>query len=273
MKRVSFVLALVTVMLALPAPAFAGAPAASIPGLRTPGTITYGTNFGYPPMEMLIGPNANIPAGADVDLGVQIARRLHLRYAFVNVTDFSAIIPGLQARRWDVILSSMNVTPERSRVVNFVPYMLVGQSILVRKGNPSHITTLADLSGKSVAVQSGTTEYASVLAENKRLAAAHKPLIKLRTFPEDTTAIQQLALGRFVAVLDDYPVAVYNVKHAPTVFQLVGHQFATLPYGMALRKSDRVLMEDVKRVFQQIGKDGTYMQILKKWGLTQAALK
>jgi ABC-type amino acid transport substrate-binding protein len=57
------------------------------------------------------------------------------------------------------------------------------------------------------------------------------------------------------------------------VFQLVGHQFATLPYGMALRKSDRVLLEDVKRVFQQIGKDGTYMQILKKWGLTQAALK
>ena len=273
MKRLSCVLVLATVLLALPARASAGAPAASIPGLRTPGTMTYGTNFGYPPMEMLTGPNANIPTGADVDLGKQIAGRLHLRYAFVNVTDFSAIIPGLQAHRWDVILSSMNVTPERSKVVNFVPYMLVGQSILVRKGNPYHVQTLADLSGKSVAVQSGTTEYASVLAENKRLAAAHKPLIKLRTFPEDTTAIQQLALGRFVAVLDDYPVAVYNVTHEPTVFQLVGHQFATLPYGMAFRKSDHVLMEDVNRVFQQIRKDGTYMQILKKWGLTQAALK
>lgn len=273
MMRLSFVLALATVMLALPVAASAGALAASIPGLRTPGTITYGTNFGYPPMEMLTGPNANVPTGADVDLGKQIARRLHLRYAFVNVTDFVTIIPGLQAHRWDVILSSMNVKPERSRVVNFIPYMRVGQSILVRKGNPYHIKTLADLSGKSVAVQAGTTEADSVMAENKVLAAQHKPLIKLRTFPEDTTAIQQLAIGRFVAVLDDYPVAVYNVTHEPTVFQMVGHQFATLPYGMAFRKSDRVLMEDVNRVFQQIRKDGTYMQILKKWNLTQAALK
>src|SRR5436305_1868920 len=102
MKRLSFVLALATLMLALPAHASADAPAASIPGLRTPGTITYGTNFGYPPMEMLTGPNANIRTGADVDLGKQIAGRLHLRSSFVNVTDFSVMVPGLQAHRWDV---------------------------------------------------------------------------------------------------------------------------------------------------------------------------
>src|SRR5581483_8924161 len=134
---------------------------ASIPGLKTPGTLTFGTNFGYPPMEMYTGAGANIPTGADVELGQQIAARLHLKVVFINVTDFGTIIPGLNAHRWDIVLSSMNVTPDRAKLVNFVKYMNVGQSILVRAGNPLHIQTLADLSGKKVAVQNATTEAAS----------------------------------------------------------------------------------------------------------------
>lgn len=272
MKRWTLVLALAAALAALPAHVSANAPYASIPGLKTPGTLTFGTNFGYPPMEMYSGAGANVPTGADVDFGKEIARRLHLKVTFVNVTDFSTIVPGLQAHRWDVILSSLNVTPDRAKKVNFISYMNVGQSIVVRMGNPQHIETLADLSGKNVAVQVATTEAASVDAENKILAKQHKPLINLKTFPEDTTALQGVQQGRFVADLEDYPVAVYSATHFSRFFQIAGKQFATAPYGMAFRKSDSVLMMDVNRVFQQMRKDGTYMTILKRWGLTQASL-
>lgn len=273
MKRWTLVLALAASLAVLPAHVSAKAPHASIPGLKTPGTLTFGTNFGYPPMEMYTGAGADVPTGADVDLGKEIAKRLHLNVTFVNVTDFGTIIAGLQARRWDVILSSMNVTPARSKVVNFIAYASVGQSIVVRKGNPDHIQTLADLSGKNVAVQIGTTEADAVAAENKILAKQHKPQINLKTFPEDTTALQGVQQGRFVADLEDYPVAVYNATTLPKVYQIAGKQFGTAPYGMAFRKSDSALRMAVNGVFQQMRKDGTYVKIFKKWHLSQAVLK
>lgn len=272
MKRLALVLALTAAIAILPARAAASQPAASIPDLRTPGTLTFGTNFGYPPMEMYTGAGANIPTGADVDLAKEIARRLGLKVAFVNVTNFDTIIPGLQARRWDIIISSMNVTPQRSKVVNFIKYMYAGQSILVRKGNPAHISTLADLSGKTVAVQAGTTEVDSITAENKVLAKKHKPLISYKTFPEDTTAVQQVSLGRFVADLNDSPVTAYDVKQNPSLFQIAGKPFAVAPYGMAFRKADTALLKDVDRAFTAMRKDGTYKKILSKYGLASSGV-
>jgi len=270
-------LALSIALVALPARASATAPAtaaaASIPGLKTPGTLTFGTNFGYPPMEMFTGPAADQQTGADVDLGKAIATKLHLTPFFFNVTDFGVILTGLQTRRWDIILSSLNVTPARQKTFNFIPYANVGQSILVRKGNPEHIMGIADLSGKSVAAQSATVEVDSIKAQNKLLASKHKALIKLSVFPEDTTAIQGLATGRFDAVLDDYPVAVYNATKKSTLFQLAGQQFAPAPYGMAFRKSDKALLSAVQGAFDALRKDGTYAKIMKKYGLGQAILK
>ena len=265
-----------TALVALPSHASATvpatAPAASYPGLATAGTITFGTNFGYPPMEMYTGSNADTPTGVDVEIGEQIATRLHLKYSFFNVTDFSAIVPGLLSHRWDIILSSLNVDPDRAKRVNFIEYMISGQSILVRKGNPEHIMGLSDLSGKSVAVQFSTVEADTVAAQNKTLASKHKPLIKLSTFKEDTTAIAALAQGRFSAVLDDSPVALYNVKERPNLFQIAGSAFGTAPYGMAFRKSDTKFQADVNHVFRAMRADGTYKRILRKYGLTSAAL-
>jgi len=270
-------LALSTALVALPARASATVPgmtpAASIPGLKTPGTLTFGTNFGYPPMEMFVNGDAAKPTGADVELAQEISRRLGLKTAFVNVTNFDTIIPGLQARHWDIIISSMNVTMERAKVVNFIQYMYAGQSILVRKGNPEHIMGLSDLSGKTVAVQAGTTEVDSITAQNKLLAQKHKRLISYKTFPEDTTAVQQVAIGRFVADLNDSPVTAYDVKQNPSQFEIAGKPFAVAPYGMAFRKSDTALLASVNRAFTAMRKDGAYKRILGKYGLASAAVK
>lgn len=254
------------------APVHGAVPAASIPGLRTSGTITFGTNFGYPPMEYFAGQNGTIQTGADVDLGTKIAARLHLKAAFVNVTDFGVIFTGLQSHRWDVIISSVNETPSRAKLYNFVPYMNVGQSILVRKGNPEHISTVADLSGKNVSVQTSTTEADTLTAENKTLNAQHKTPINVAAFAEDTTAVQGLVTGRYVAVLEDYPVVVYHATQQPALFQQAGKQFAATPYAVTFRKSDTVLRAQVAAALQSLRKDGTYKAILKKYGLSQASL-
>jgi len=270
-------LALSTVLIAAPARVSATAPAtilaASIPDLKTRGTLTFGTNFGYPPMEIFANGDPSKPTGADVDLGTAIAKKLRLTPSFFNVTDFGVIITGLQSHRWDVILSSLNITPGREKTMNFVAYANVGQSILVRKGNSEHIMSLADLSGKSVAAQISTVEVDSINAQNKVLSSKHKAQIKLSVFPEDTTGIQGLATGRFDAVLTDYTVAVYNATKRSNLFQLAGQQFAPAPYGMAFRKSDKALLSAVKGAFDALRKDGTYTKIMNKYGLGQAILK
>ena len=273
MKRVTAGLALALALTALPARVSAQPPAASIPGLKTPGNIVFGINFPYPPMEYFTGDNADIPTGADVELSKAIAAQLHLKWSYFNVQDFSTIIGGLQSRRYDAIISSMSETPARAKVIDFVPYASVGQSILVRKGNPLHIKTMADLSGKKVGVQSGTTELDSLNAENKILAKKHKPLIQISKFPQDATAVLGLQTGRFVAIMEDYPVATYNATLRPTVFQIAGQQIATSPYAMAFRKSDKVLSKDVSKALDALRKNGTYMKILKKYHLEQAAIK
>jgi polar amino acid transport system substrate-binding protein len=275
MKRVHFIVAALVIAATLPfgSAAHGAAPVPAPKGLKVAGTLTIGTNFGYPPMEEYSGPNANIPAGADIDLGRALAAKMGLQANFLNVEDFGTIIVGLNSHRYDIIMSSMNVSPARAKLVNFVPYFLAGQSIVVAKGNPKHIQTLADLSGMVVTIQAGTTEVDAANAENARLKAAGKPQLIIKTFEEDPIALQQVATGRAVAELTDYPVAVYDTTQFPTRYQIAGQQYAALPYGIAIRKSDPSILSAIQTAFKLVQKDGEYMSILKKYHLEQGALK
>jgi polar amino acid transport system substrate-binding protein len=223
-------------------------------------------------MEDFTGASANVPYGADIDLGRAIAAKMGLKANFLNITDFGTIIVGLQQHKFDIIMSSMNVTPARQKSVNFVPYFLAGQSIVVKKGNPKHINSLADLSGMAVAMQAGTTEVDAATAENAKLKAAGKPQITIKTYQQDTTAVQQVANGRVAAELTDYPVAVYYSTQFPTRYQIAGKQYAALPYGIAVRKSDSAILKAVAAAFKLVQKDGEYKTILHKYHLDQGAI-
>jgi polar amino acid transport system substrate-binding protein len=275
MKRIHVLVAILAIAATLPfgSTVHGAAPVPAPKGLKAPGTLTIGTNFGYPPMEEYSGPNANVPDGADIALGRALAATMGLQANFVNVEDFGTIIVGLNSHRYDIIMSSMNVTPDRAKLVNFVPYFLAGQSIVVAKGNPKHIQTLADLSGMVVTTQAGTTEVNAANAENAKLKAAGKPQIILKTFEEDPVALQQVATGRAVAELTDFPVAVYDTTQFPSRYQIAGQQYAALPYGIAIRKSDPSILTAVQAAFNLIRKDGQYLSILKKYHLAQGALK
>ncbi len=112
MKRTRLIIAALALTSLLP---FAGsthaaAPVAAPAGLKTSGTLTIGTNFGYPPMEEFTGANADVPSGADIDLGRALASEMGLKANFLNITDFGTIIIGLQGHKFDIIMSSMNVT-------------------------------------------------------------------------------------------------------------------------------------------------------------------
>src|SRR5205814_4070634 len=139
------------------------------------GTLSICSAIAYPPEEFYVGTK---PAGSDIDIGTEVAKRMGVSAAFTN-TGCDGIIAALLAKKCDAIISGMNDTPARRRQVGFVDYISVGQSLMVKKGNPEHIGKLGDLSGRSVSVEVGTTNKSLLDQDSKRLKTQGHKSIKV----------------------------------------------------------------------------------------------
>lgn len=258
---------------AAPAPPAASAAAIVVPdNIKAAGKLVWCVDVSYPPEEFYAA-DGTTAQGSDVDIATEIGKRLGVTTEIDN-TGFDGIIPALTAKKCDLIISGMNDTPERAKQVDFVDYLKVGQGILVPAGNPKNIKTLENLSGKTVAVQLGTTNKDALDAENVTLKAANKPLIEIQTFQQDTDAFQQLALGRVDAFSTDSPVvAFYNAKPENAgKFEVAGTPIAPIPIGIAVRKEDTALKAAVTAAIDAMYADGTIKSIVDKWGMTDAVV-
>ena len=182
---------------------------AAAPARQSAGALTFCTDATYPPEEFYEGSKL---VGSDIDIGSEVARRLGMTAKFQN-TGFDAIIAALIAKKCDAIISGMNDTTERRKQVAFVDYLKVGQTLMVKKGNPGHVTSLAALSGKRVSVESGTTNRDFLAKESNKLKAGGKKPISIVTFPKDTDAVAALKAGRVDAYFGDTPPVIYYINH------------------------------------------------------------
>lgn len=230
-------------------------------------TFVFCSDMTYPPEEFFKGTK---PVGSDIDIGTEIARRMGMKAQFNN-TGFTGIIAALLAKKCDAIISGMNDTTARRKQVAFVDYISVGQSLMVKKGNPKGIKTLADLSGKTVSVEVGTTNKLFLDAQNKVLAKQGKSSIKVVTFPADTDAANALKTGRVDAYFGDSPVVAYYIQRDKS-FSFAGSPINPIPVGIALRRNDSRVAAVRKQVAAMYA-DGTMAKILKKWKMEAFALK
>ena len=138
--------------------------------VKSAGSLVFCSDISYPPEEFYKG---STPVGSDIDIGAEIAKRMGVKAQFDN-TGFDGIIPALQGKKCDAIISGMNDTPERQKQVAFVDYIAVGQSFMVKKGNPENITSIDSLAGKAASVETGTTNKDYLDAQSKKLTAQGK---------------------------------------------------------------------------------------------------
>jgi polar amino acid transport system substrate-binding protein len=232
-----------------------------------PKPIVYCVDTTYPPAESIVNGKA---AGYDIDIANAAAKQLHST-AQIKTTGFDVIIGALQAKKCNAIISSMTVTPQRAKVVHFTPYVNVGALLMVKKGNPDHITTLASLSGKSAAVESSTTELAGLQAENKILQKQGKPLITIKSYPADTSAAQAIIHGHVSAYFADAPPVLYYIRTTNGQFETAGKQVETAPEGIATRKGDP-LGKQMAVAIAALYHNGQMKTILAKWQASQFAL-
>jgi len=234
------------------------------------GKITYCAEFGNPPLGFY--DENNVLGGLDVDIGTEIASRMGVKAEWAEVA-FSAIIPSLQAKQCDAILSQLFDKPQRREVVDFVDYMYSSQSLMVPPGNPKNVKGLDDLSGLKVAVDNGTTIQSLLEEQNAKFKAAGKPEAKVVVFPKDADARQALQIGQVDVYGTTLETAAYFLQKAGHVFDIGGDPFNKIATGIAIRKGETDMHDAISKTFESMKADGTYQKLLKKWNLEGDAIE
>ncbi|MCL1838580.1 MAG: transporter substrate-binding domain-containing protein [Propionibacteriaceae bacterium] len=256
-----FLKAIAAATAALVLTACAGAPAA-VPtdGLTTvnPGKLTTCSDIPYPPFEMEDPTAPTGYSGFDIEIVGAIAEKLNLELAVIKV-DFDALQSGivLAAGDCDLGTSAMTITDERKANIDFAdPYYDSLQSLLVRKD--SGITSLAQLEGKIIGVQQGTTGLS--------YATEHAPATATLThFPSDGELWPAMVSNGIDAILQDYPVNFQHQKDDPN-FVVVEKYETDEQYGFAFAKGKNdALREAVNAGLAAIRADGTYDRLYQKY--------
>lgn len=250
--------------------------------IRSARQVRVGADISYAPLEFydalapdilerLSGEPEPPVQGVDADLAAALGRKLGVRFRFVSVR-FDDLISELNAGRIDAIISGMTITPERARQVSFISYFRAGTSILVPRGNPDGIRELGDLCGKTVTVQSGTTQEQLALAQRARCPSG---LLTVRSLASGSQVMLDVKWERADAALLDFPVAAYNAKVSGKGrdFEVVGEQIEPGAFGIGVRKQDGQLREALRAALEQAIQDRSYHQVLAKWNVTDGAVE
>jgi len=251
--------------------------AAEVPSdIASQGTLVIPTDPTYAPNEF-VNTSTQAIEGMDVDLGNALAAVMGLKAKFTNVT-FDAIIPGVQAGKYPISMSSFTDTYDRQKVVDFVTYFQAGTSFYVAASGGPDISGLSDLCGHSVAVERGTTQESDVQKQAKKCKSAGQPEPDLQVFPDQNGANLALSSGRAEVVMADSPVAAYAVQQSNGKFKISGQAYGTAPYGIVIARPkgakpgtapmDKPILDALNKLMQ----DGTYLAILTKWGVEDGAI-
>ncbi|MGE5652993.1 MAG: amino acid ABC transporter substrate-binding protein [Bacillota bacterium] len=227
----------------------------SLDRVKKAGKLVIGIDDTFPPMEFRNDKNELV--GFEVELDQEIGKRLGVKIEW-QPTEWSTIIGALQAKRFDMILSGMTVTPERAKEVAFgTPYFNGAQVLAVRPGSTAK--TPADLKGKVVASQLGSS---SAVSAAKWLNVKQEDLKLYNSFTE---AFTDLSNSRVDGLVVDELTARYYLTQRPGAFTILNEKLDPEPAAAAFRKDDAQLRQEIDRIIAEIKTDGTWERISMKW--------
>ncbi len=228
----------------------------SLADIKKAGKLTIATSPDFPPFEELQSDGSVV--GIEIDVLELICQQLGVELA-IEQMDFDSVLPGIQAGKFDVGVSGISVTEQRQKNVLFTnPYCLAAQAIVVKQG--SAITCKADLSGKSVSVQTGTTAE-SFCMENG---------FTVNSYAANADAQSALTSDKVDAwVIDDLTaaemVAAYNAQNSDQLV-ILDEAMTTEPYAFALAFGSEDLVAEINTILDGLVADGTIQSIFEKYG-------
>lgn len=210
----------------------------------------------YPPMESEDMDGKLV--GFDVDVGRELASRLGREPEFM-VMGWEGIIGGLVSDRYDVILSAMNITPEREKQIAFVEYARMSQLFVAKRG--VDVKGEQDLVDKIVAVATDTTSYDYL----QRIRSQGLQIKEIRAYRLASEVFMAVKTGHADALVVDEPVARYFTKLDQATFAVTGRAMAPEPIGIGVRKTNVTLRAQVADAVAAMKRDGAMKKLQVSW--------
>ena len=231
------------------------------------GVLTNCVDPSFPPMEYFESQEAQEPIGFDIDLINAIGERLGVEVAHIP-TDFTGLLPALDARRCDVVASGIYLTAERLETFDAQPYYDTSIVLLTPADN-TEIASPDDLAGKTVAVQAGTN-YIEILNDlNTTLQEQGQPAMDIQSYPDQTDAIQQLVVGRADATITQDTEAAFRETAQPGQFTIAYTYPDPQTFGIYFQQGSEPLAGALAETVEAMRDDGTLAEIAATWNLPE----
>lgn len=221
------------------------------------GTLRVGLEAGYMPFEMRDKRGRII--GFDVDIARHMARAMGVELELVN-TAWDGIIPALLTDKFDLLMSGMTITPQRNLQVNFAdPYMVIGQSVILRESLAGEISDYRDLNNPKYTVVSKLGTTGEITARRFMSKA------DILTFETESEAVLEVRNNRADAFVYDLPYNIVYIAQNPDKLVHLDEPFTYEPLGWAIRKGDPDFLNWLNNYLRQIKGDGTYDALYERW--------
>lgn len=233
----------------------------SLTDVQAAGHFTLGLDADFAPMGFT-DDNGEI-VGFDIDLAKAVGEKMGVNVE-VKPIDWDSKDMELSSGKIDVIWNGFSITDERRQEVLFSnPYLSTKQSIVVKKG--SDITKKADLAGKKIALQDGSTSEDALKADTATYESVGDDNIS--RLKENSQVLMEVDSGRAdAAVIDEVFVRYYLQKeNLLDKYTVLEEGFDEEDYGVGGRKGDYALMEAINKALDECKADGTTSEISKKW--------
>ncbi|WP_392563851.1 amino acid ABC transporter substrate-binding protein [Orbus wheelerorum] len=219
-------------------------------------TIVIGLDDNFPPMGFR--DESNNLVGFDIDLAREASKRANLSVEFKPI-DWSAKEAELNSSRVDALWNGLTITDARQNNVLFSkPYMINHQIIVVAPD--SNIKSKADLSGKIIGLQNGSSALNAVNAD-----PIHTSFSALNQYADNVTALLDLSNQRLDAVVVDEVVGRYYVAKKPDQYRVLDDNFGQEQYGIGFKKDNTELQQKIQNSLDSMQADGTTAKISQKW--------
>ncbi|MDR2177497.1 MAG: amino acid ABC transporter substrate-binding protein [Treponema sp.] len=219
--------------------------------------LVLGLDDSFPPMGFR-NENNEI-TGYDVDLAKEVARRLGVELVTQPI-DWNAKEQELNTGEIDCIWNGFTITEERKQNLLFSPPYLKNAQVIVVTGN-SPVNTLADLAGKTVGTQMGSSSI-DAIDDAPQFKASISELVEYKDF---LTALMDLDVGGVDAVVIDLVVANDNINRSGKNFRILTERLGEEEFGIGFRKNDKALADKVWAILLEMAGDGTVANITTRW--------
>ena len=229
----------------------------AVEALKARGVFVLGLDDSFPPLGYRDDNNEIV--GYDIDLAKEVAKRLGVEFKAQPI-DWDAKEMELETGKIDCIWNGFTITDERRQALSFTEAYLNNDQVLVVRAD-SGIKSLADMKGKTVGLQSGSSAQEAV-DDNPSFASS---LGNTVMFKDNITALNDLDIGGVDGVVMDSVVANYSIAQTKKPFVVINESLAAEGYGIGFRKSEPALRAEVWNVLKAMQNDGTVAAIGQKW--------